>query len=193
MFCLVNSVSKGIVRTQSCYNLYNKKMDTLIVPGFSLKNKDWSEEVQRNLMPINSRIHYWSHWETGQAEDSWVGKETKEIISHENLIINIIAKSIGTLVAMKILKLKLKLINRIILCGIPLNDFHPGDKEFYEALKLLDEKNILCIQNENDNHGTFFDVEKFVHAINPNIKIISKPRSDHEYPYFEDFAVFLKN
>lgn len=168
-------------------------MDTLIIPGFSLKNKDWAEEVQKNLDPINIRIHYWSHWETGQAEDSWIDKETKKIINRENLTINVIAKSIGTLAAMKILKLRPKLINKIILCGIPLNDFHPGDESVYEVLKLLDEKNILCIQNENDNHGTFFDVEKFVHAINPNIKIISKSRSDHDYPYFEDFAEFLKD
>ncbi len=144
-------------------------------------------------MPINSRIHYWSHWETGQAEDGWIDKEVEKIIKSENSQVNIIAKSIGTFVAMKILKLRPKLINKIILCGIAFYDFQHGDGKFYEALKLLEEKNILCLQNENDNHGTFSDVEKFVHSINPDIKIISRPRSDHEYPYFEDFAEFLKN
>lgn len=168
-------------------------MDTLILPGFSLKNKDWAEEVQKNLAPINLRIHYWFHWETGQVEDGWIDKETEKIINRENLTINVIAKSIGTLVVMEILKSKPKLMKKIVLCGIPLNDFHPGDEKFYEELKLLDGKNILCIQNENDNHGTFSDVEKFVHSINPNIKILSKPRSDHEYPYFEDFVDFLKS
>lgn len=168
-------------------------MDTLIIPGFSLKNKDWTEEVQKNLDPINIRIHYWSHWETGQAEDSWIDKETKKIINRENLTINVIAKSIGTLVAMKILKLKQKLLNKIILCGIPIYDFKPGDEKFYQVLESINEDNILCLQNENDNHGTFSDVEKFVHSINPNIKIISRPRSDHDYPYFEDFAEFLRN
>ena len=167
-------------------------MDTLIVPGYSLKNKDWAEETKRELAPrIVSSIVYWPHWETGQSEEGWIEKEVEKFLANEESQINIIAKSIGTLVTMKILKSKPQLINKIILCGIFIYDFKPGDEKFFQVLESINADNVLCFQNENDNHGSFADVEKFIHAINPKIKVISRPRSDHEYPYPEDFIKFL--
>jgi len=167
-------------------------MNTLILPGYSSKNKDWAEEIKRRLAPkIVSRIIYWSHWETGQFEEGWIEKEVEKILDSEKSQINVIAKSIGTIVAMKILKLKPQLINKIILCGIPIYDFKPGDGKFYQVMESISADNILCLQNENDNHGSFIDVEKFIHAINQKVKIVSKPRSDHDYPYSDDFIKFL--
>ncbi len=165
----------------------------LIIPGFSLKNKPWAEEVQKHLSSMFAvSVHYWPFWEMGQAEEGWIEKEKEKIINETVSPVNVIAKSIGTLVAMKILNSKPELVKKIILCGIPVNDFHQGDDEFYKGLKSLKEENILCIQNENDNHGSFSGVEKFVHSINPKIKVVSTPRFDHEYPYFAEFSDFFK-
>lgn len=168
-------------------------MQTLILPGYSLKNKGWAEEIKRQLDDkLTSKVIYWPHWETGQSEDNWIEKEAEKIIGtiHGGNI-NLIAKSIGTMVAMIVLKRKQELVNRLILCGIPLNDFLPGNEKYYEVLKGFLVERILCIQNSGDNHGSHPAVEKFIQAINPEIRVVSKERDDHEYPYPEDFIDFL--
>lgn len=169
-------------------------MDTLIFPGYSPKNKSWAEEIKKELDNVtNCSIIYWPHWETEIAESGWIDKEVAKIlITIGEQTVNILAKSIGTLAVMKILKEKPNQINKLMLCGIYKYDFHPGDEIFFEVLKDFPADRFLCIQNENDNHGSFSDVEKFLHSINPNLKIISKPRSDHEYPYLDKFIQFFK-
>ena len=82
-------------------------------------------------------------------------------------------------------------INKIILCGIPLNDFIPGTKEYYDIYQTFPADKLLVIQNDKDNHGTFSEAETFIKNINQQINIVSKPRSDHEYPYATDFRQFL--
>lgn len=92
---------------------------------------------------------------------------------------------------MVVLKLKPELINKIILCGIPIRDFLKGDEKYFEPLKKFPSDKILCIQNKDDNNGSYEEVDKFLHSLNPNLKIISQPRSDHEYPYLDEFVDFL--
>jgi hypothetical protein len=169
-------------------------MKTFILPGYSEKNKVWVQETSNNLKPLFDTTEiYWPHWSSGQTKDNWIEDEVSRIItSTENQNINVIAKSVGTIVATTLIKTNLHLINKIILCGIPFKDFMVGDEKIYEVLKELPPEKILCIQNENDNHGNFESVKQLILSINPNIKVISKPRADHEYPYFEDFIEFLK-
>lgn len=102
-------------------------------------------------------------------------------------------KSVGTLVSMMIVKNKPEIINKIILCGIPIEDFQEGDEKRYQVLTSISPENILCIQNLNDNHGDYAKASKLIQSINPNVKIISKPRADHEYPFFEEFKSFIKS
>lgn len=169
-------------------------MKTYILPGGSEKNKEWIDLTVRELSPtIIAKGIYWQHWNGDQIEGNWIEKEAQRIINDfNNEKVNIIAKSVGTMVCMAILKLQPSLVNKIILCGIALNDFSEDDQKEFLVLKNLPSENILCIQNENDNHGNFAKTEAFIHEINPNIKLISKPRDDHNYPYSEDFINFLK-
>lgn len=168
-------------------------MDTIILPGFSLKNKDWVEEIQKGLNSIfPTSIVYWAHWETGKTEADWIEKEAEKIVNNiQGKQVNILAKSIGTAVVMVILKLKPELVNKIILCGVPIYDLPEGDEKCYEPLRKFPPEKILCIQNKDDNHGSFREVEKILHSLNPNLKIISQPRSDHDYPYPNEFIEFL--
>jgi pimeloyl-ACP methyl ester carboxylesterase len=168
-------------------------MYTLILPGFSPKNKDWALDTKSKLQTLGvTQIIFWEHWQTGNAEPEWIVKETKKILNDiGDRKINIIAKSIGTLVAMYILNQNPNLINKLILCGIPMGDLAMGDDIHYQSLSKFPKKRLLCIQNENDDHGSFLQVKKFMESIDPEIKVISKARSDHEYPYAEDFQNFL--
>ncbi len=169
-------------------------MQTFILPGFSEKNRDWIDTITNELgLFILAKGIYWQHWGRGHVEDGWIEEEAKKIIANfNNKKANIIAKSVGVMICLELIKSQPQLINEIILCGILLNDFLPGEKERFSILKNFPSSNILCIQNDKDSHGNYVEVEVFIHNINPNIKIISKPRDDHHYPYSEDFISFLK-
>jgi predicted alpha/beta hydrolase family esterase len=167
-------------------------METIILPGFSSKNKDWADDIREKLKGVvPATVIEWKHWQTGKAEAGWLDTEAKEICSNIREPINILAKSMGTVVAMMVLKLKPEYINKIILCGVPINDFLEGDQKYYGPLKEISSEKFVCYQNEKDNHGSYQEVEKFIHSLNQKINIVSKPRSDHEYPYPDEFIDFL--
>lgn len=169
-------------------------MNTIILPGFSIKNKDWAEEVKRKLRGIvPTKVICWEHWKNEKAKPGWIENEAEKIIeSIGNNRVNLLAKSISTAVAMVVLKSKKEQVNKTVLCGIPVNDFLEGDENYYSALKTISSEVVLCIQNKGDDHGSFSDVEKFVRSINPDIKVREKPRLDHEYLYFSDFGNFFQ-
>lgn len=164
----------------------------IILPGFSTKNKDWAFETASKLGDFNPKVIEWEHWETGKTNANWISDEASKI---ESLIgnrqVNIIAKSIGTLIAMIVLRNKSELVSKLILCGIPLNDIDLKDEEYYSELKNIDSSKVLIIQNDKDSHGDYEKVKKLVKNINENIKILVKTANNHEYPYYEDFRNFF--
>jgi pimeloyl-ACP methyl ester carboxylesterase len=169
-------------------------MKTYVLPGFSEKNKEWVEETVAHLSPtMSTEGIFWQHWQDEETKDAWIENEAQKIMDGlGNEKINIIAKSVGTMICMSILKSNPQSVNKIVLCGIPLEDFLPDDEKRYKVLKNFPVKNLLCVQNKDDNHGNYAKTGSFVRSINPNIKIISKPRNDHYYPYSDDFIDFLK-
>jgi pimeloyl-ACP methyl ester carboxylesterase len=170
-------------------------MRTIILPGFSRINKAWAVQVKYHLEPdFPSEIISWRHWETEDSSDFSLPDETYKIIkligSDE---VNIVAKSIGTLVAMNlILKIPLQ-INKVILCGIPLRDIRPEDRHFYDILENLPLYKVRFFQNSDDPHGSFDEVEKFLKDMNMRIEITKKESNDHEYPYWEEFKKFFSS
>lgn len=169
-------------------------MNTIVLPGYSSKNKDWLDELRQkaDIKPLDTIE--WSHWKSENSDPNWIKFEASKIISaYRNQKINVIAKSLGTLIAMNVLNQKLEIFNKIILCGIPINDFEAGDAEAYEILGKLPSNKIICIQNDNDPHGNLDQIRKLLNSVNPDIQLISKESADHNYPYYEDFRSFLKS
>lgn len=160
----------------------------IILPGFSLKNKDWAYEVKKNLPEFDIHVHEWLHWQTGNISNLDVENEIKRLNLSEE--VNIIAKSIGTLVLVNLLKTNF--VKKAIFNGIPMGDIESKDLHDYEVLADLDINRFLFIQNKDDNHGSHKNVSQFLQKINPDIEVISKPRDDHEYPYWDEFREFLK-
>lgn len=167
-------------------------MKTIILPGYSEHNREWAEEIKSKIsLSDEVIIHCWRHWTKGSFSFKRELNIVLEIIGSEK--VNIIAKSIGTRVALGVIKAVDKQINKLILCGIPgvsrmdILQFNA----FKSSLNLLQQERVLIIQNENDPFGSFEKVSKFIGRINPEIKIVSKPRSDHNYPYLADFKEFL--
>jgi len=168
-------------------------MITFILPGYSSGNKDWADEVAKNLkLEGQIRPIYWDHWE--DESQTFKPKEKVDLIIRHSKgeSINIIAKSVGTLVAALVTKEIPDQIGKIILCGIPtVSDERL--KIFKEAFGNFSSEKIIVFQNKKDPLGSFNEVKEFMTRVNPKINVISKPRSDHHYPYYEEFELFLEN
>lgn len=166
-------------------------MVTFVLPGYSARNKDWAKEVAKNLKTQGEiRPIYWDHW-TDETKH-FKPKEKARLLSDlaPNKFVNIIAKSVGTLVAAYMLKNIAPQVKKIILCGIPsVSDERLGI--FKEAFANVPPSSVVCFQNEKDPFATPAVVEKFMTKVNPKIKVNSMPRHDHHYPYFEEFNKFL--
>lgn len=169
-------------------------MNTIVLPGYSSKNKEWLDELRQKtgIKPLDTIE--WDHWKEDNTNNNWIKYEVLKIINmYSNEKVNLIAKSLGTLIAMNVLNQKLDIFNKIILCGVPINDFEFGDTEAYEVLGKLKSDKVICIQNNDDPHGNIDQIRKLLNSVNPDIQLISKVSADHNYPYYEDFRSFLKS
>lgn len=165
-------------------------MLTFILPGYSSKNKEWLEEsamslkVEGYIRPI-----FWDHWDDPDAK--FDAKEKASLISRHSKgdKLNIVAKSIGSLVASYIIEKVPDQINKVVICGIPLHDISEEEKEsIKKALGSIPVEKILCFQNAGDPHASYLEVKKFLPK---GVKLISEPRADHGYPFYAEFNKFL--
>jgi predicted alpha/beta-hydrolase family hydrolase len=165
-------------------------MQTIILPGGSLKNKVWLDacadalNVEGLVRPIT-----WDHWL--DETQKFNAKEKGRLIARHSKgdKLNIVAKSIGTLVASYVINSIPDQIGKVIFNGVPIHDISPEEtEEVVRALKSLKPDQVLCIQNDNDPHASFAEARAVVPK---DIELISKQRSDHEYFYFEDFNNFF--
>lgn len=168
-------------------------MVTVILPGGAVHNKEWLEETAKKInVEGEIRPIYWDHW-TDPAHEFNPEEKARLIDDIAGMrIIDIIAKSIGNLVAAHMIQKSPEKISKVIINGIPFSDISEDGKEIIKsALKLIPPENIICFQNADDPHGTFEQAKAFLSEVNPEIKVISKERDDHEYPYFEEYHDFL--
>ncbi len=168
-------------------------MITLILPGSSLKNKDWALEAKNFLEPeIPVKIYEWTHWSGGTEADFNAFSERDkilQIIGSQN--IHILAKSIGTLITCLLSEKIAKQIDKIILCGIPMGVALKEGTVYSEELQKISPEKIRLFQNKNDPYGNFTQASEFIKKINPDFKMAPMPRSDHHYPYYREFKTFL--
>jgi len=168
-------------------------MVTLILPGYSVNNKEWLEETAQKINADGEiRAIYWDHWE--EPTKKFIASEKARILDDITgmRVTDIVAKSIGTLVSAYIIQKEPRKIRKVILNGTCLNDLDENDKEVMrDAFRLIPPENIICYQNDADPHGSFEQAKKFFSDIDPKITVISKNRDDHEYFYQDEFKNFL--
>lgn len=166
-------------------------MKTIILPGFSEHNKDWVDELEKSLNLSHQVIGVnWEHWKAkGGLKIKMEMEKIKKIVGKDDF--NIIAKSVGTMVALKALETYKDKVNKIILCGIPSISEKRIDL-FKNSIKDFNTKNIICFQNSFDPFVSFKNLEKELIKINKNIKMIEKPFRNHDYYYIKDFINFLQ-
>lgn len=167
-------------------------MKLILLPGFSQKNKEGVDALAVGLQDkFEIEKVYWNHWATNgdNFDTEQELNKLRELIKED---VYIVAKSIGTWLTMKVLAEKQNSIKKLILSGIPLTGLiKDGNTDDYRVLKGYPASQVKVFQNVNDPWGTYAEIEDFVHKINPEINVVSMPRSDHAYPYAEEFAKFL--
>jgi len=168
-------------------------MVTIIIPGFSDHNKEWLETTAKSVKTDGEiRPIYWGHWtdpnikfdpmEKAQLLDGVSGKR----------VVDIVAKSLGTLVASYLIEKSPEKVRKVIFCGIPLNDIGDEEKETIKAaLRKISPENIICFQNDEDPHGGTDMLKGFLSEFGNDIQIVLKARDDHEYFYQDEFNKFL--
>ena len=162
------------------------KMKTLILPGSSPKNLKWAMELN---IP-EAEVWPWPHWPDGDEASFDAQKEAREIFGKYNgQQINILAKSIGTYVLIKLFQMGF-VPDKFVLCGIPLKVIieKKVESEYQMLTTFVPE---IIIQNSNDPLGSFTEVSEFIHNINQNITVISKEADNHSYPYPDEFNKYL--
>ena len=165
-------------------------MLTIIFPGYSLKNKEWALEIAKEMkLGHKTLVHEWRHWQEGSFSVNYEVEKILEEIGKEDEV-NIIAKSVGTAVTMRLLQKLDGAIKKIILCGIPTVSEERLEL-FKEALSEFPQKDILVIQNDSDPLINFTDAREFMGKVNPEIKTVKKEGGTHNYPYPEDFESFI--
>jgi len=160
-------------------------MKTIILPGFSVSNRQWAVDLQKEMhLKDEIIIHEWKHWDKGGSLSLYYElDQILGVIAKKR--VNILAKSVGTRVAMATLTKIPTQINKLILCGIPSKD--PS----YSTLANFSHEKVIVFQNAKDPLGNFSEVKKFINSINPKIEVIKTPRNDHSYPYPTQFEKFL--
>lgn len=168
-------------------------MKTIILPGYSPHNKDWALDIKKELKlghPV--LVHEWRHWPPAQTSGSEnllvrrrasgsarqfgsfsVPREIEAILEKvDRDKINIIAKSVGTRVAMHLIVKIPDQINKVILCGIPTKgESDLAKKTYSEGLSVLSPTQIIVFQNEKDPFASYETVKKFVNSINSGMKL----------------------
>ena len=173
-------------------------MKTIILPGYSPHNRDWALDIKKDLkLEHEVLVHEWGHWpstSSGSASSSFsVPREVKVILEKMGKDkMNIIAKSVGTRVAMHLLVKIPKQVNKAVLCGIPTKGESETAKKNYAPLVDFSPTGIIVFQNTKDPFAKYKDIKKFIGSLKSKIKKMQKPRSDHHYPYPEDFQKFLQ-
>jgi hypothetical protein len=162
-------------------------MKTVVLPGYSLPNRDWAYEVKRNLEPeFEVVVHEWGHWTLGGNLN--IKYEVGEIVKLVgDRRVNFIAKSIGTKVLMFVIPKVIKQINKAILCGIPIDPVG-----YAKGIKLVGAENLVIFQNTHDPFMPYKAIKVYLRLIDKKIRVIEGKRNDHHYPFYEDFKLFLK-
>lgn len=155
----------------------------LYLPGYSLKNKLEATNIVEKLTHNSQEVylHEWLHWQDSSIEFD-LETETEIVISEIKGIENfgIIAKSIGTLVALNVLsKLNLK-AKYLILLGIPLN-IAQKYPDLYLNLNMYSQKT-YSIQNKRDEYGLRTEVSKFLSKQSFEEYTVDSDNHRYDYP-----------
>lgn len=169
-------------------------MATLILLwGNNIKNKEWIQEVNRELLPFydTTHIHFYHHREIwGNMDIEYECEQLYEYIKTIKWSVILFCKSLGCLLGLKTIVEKEIFIKQSIFVGFPLwfTNMHSFAIEPY--LKELTSP-VLWIQKTNDPAGGYETITKQLWSISPAFTCKEMPGNEHEYPEIHIFKQII--
>lgn len=160
-------------------------MDALLLPGNSPRHAAWVQELKQALAPHFDRVEaqQYKHWQTavGNTDVDYeigVAQQTAERLNQYMVI----AKSIGTVIAIKATANKNLQPEKLILLGVPLYGGMP--KDLFGAWLQHITVPIVFVQNTHDPLGSFSDVKSAFENTGSHVSFIELPGDTHSYVDF---------
>lgn len=165
-------------------------MKTIILPGYSKRNKKWAESMAQKMgLGHEIVVHNWRHWSEDKSLSFKyeIEKILKKVGSEK---FNIISKSVGTRVALRLMAEVPERISKAVLTGFASTGSDMR-KLTEKALPDFPTEKLLVIQNEDDPYADYDSVEKLIQSIKPETEVVRKESDKHHYPYPDEFEKFL--
>lgn len=163
-------------------------MSSLFLLGWnSIHNQSWIKKVEQQLKSFfdETTVHKYQHWLSWEG-DMDIEKEMNLVYSkikdQKDLVI--FAKSLWTIISMKIMIDKWFIPKKCIFVWLPLWYI----KNMWFPLKSYLSKitcPILFIQNKEDPAGGYLEVVREVGQISNNFSFVELPGNDHNYDEIE--------
>lgn len=162
-------------------------MLNLLLPGFSENNIAELEAITTRLVEadINVESVRWPHWRNPEVElnENETAVKLKALIAEEQRW-GLIAKSIGTIVGMKLIQIANTKPKYVLLMGLPLAGRQGDEKQLYAKILRDSGLPVFVIQNQNDPRGDLEDLQQVLSTV--EYELIIKEASDHRYNYPTD-------
>ena len=170
----------------------------IVLPGNSVSNQAWGEAAAEYFGDWFREVYlqYYDHWESGEANINLESElvKLKEVVIKDDVETEyvIVAKSIGSILAL--LAIHLEIINpeKCVFFGMPL-DLAAADifKDNWSALSDL-KVPTLSFHNEADPTANFHFTKNILTAHAPAIKLVARSGNNHNYDEFAEFEPAIK-
>lgn len=168
-------------------------MNVLILGGNSPQHKQWIRDVQAALEPDfdEVRVLDYKHWGTGDKN----ANIEHEIVAASELVADwdsyaVVAKSVGTVIAVLAHARGLLDAKTYILLGVPIDGIAGQAIEFTPSLTTLPHSSI--VQNSNDPFGSAEKIRALLaeHGL-ANIQLVETPGNTHDYLDYATIKQYL--
>lgn len=173
-------------------------MKIFLLPGQSIYNKEWIEEVEREFKNItfDTEVLYYEHWSLGE-KDTNIALETEKLVKLVNSYTDdyiVFTKSIGSLVFLNSFKVLKRKPKAVLMLGFPYYLSKELDFDLRDLFSKFDFK-VSIYQKEEDTAGKYEDIKPFSNEYVTVEKYVGagEPNDNHSYVNLEYISKLLKS
>ncbi len=162
-------------------------MEIVILAGNSIRNKDWAEELARNLKSAGTcYVQQYKHWQTGEKniDSEYEIKQLVDYLKNKKDYI-LVGKSAGALIIIGALVEKAVSPIKCILMGVPFDKDGPNALSLMEAIASLKVR-VEFVQNKEDPYCSAEAIKKMLESLRlTNYSFTETEGNTHEYTDYQ--------
>tara|TARA_B100001989_G_C24528031_1_gene459849 strand:+ start:1249 stop:1779 length:531 start_codon:yes stop_codon:yes gene_type:complete len=168
----------------------------LVLPGNSLRNKEWGEGCALAYVDLFDEVvmQYYDHWDNEEnfiSLDKELEKIKRTIGNSEDDTWHVFAKSIGSLVTLKAVHDGIVTPKQTVFFGMPLDfaeEFYAGDWDPLSDYKVR----TLAFHNDSDPTANYEFTKDKLEILAPSIELFTLRGDNHDYLDFSDYKEKIK-